>query len=140
MTKSSLYFSQIFFNKQCWNIYCVCFQVPLNEMFGYSTELRSCTEVSKCLNFTSVFFKRPSCKIIIFVKSCLCMTLLESCFKKKKNLLFVSVFVLNPQGKGEYTMEYCRYQPCSPATQEDLINKYLEATGQLPVKKGNAKN
>lgn len=38
------------------------------------------------------------------------------------------------QGKGEYSMEYSRYSPCSLELQEKLIEDYQRAMGILPDK------
>jgi elongation factor G len=53
-----------------------CLQVPLNEMFNYSTAIRSMT-----------------------------------------------------QGKGEYSMEFSKYCPATPKTQDDLILQHQESLG-----------
>ncbi|XP_002742278.1 elongation factor G, mitochondrial-like [Saccoglossus kowalevskii] len=61
-----------------FTLYC---EAPLNDMFGYSTELRSQT-----------------------------------------------------QGKGEFSMEYCRYQPTRQSLQDELVHQYQLETGQIKEK------
>lgn len=31
------------------------------------------------------------------------------------------------QGKGEFSMEYCRYSPCESAVQQELTRQYQES-------------
>lgn len=81
------------------------FQVPLNNMFGYSTALRSMTQVK--LQFYCKQKQCFTCFSVLSVKICL-----------------VDTCLLSVQGKGEFTMEYKEHSAVSHDVQMQLVNAH----------------
>lgn len=104
-------------------------EVPLSQMFGFSTDLRSATQVSpiKTLGLLSVCRQR----LFFGLKTPpqLPSSLLCSRLHHSPRLLYPLIFpplhpLLPPQGKGEFTMEYLRHAPVAGDVRRELLKKY----------------